>query len=289
MVIDTAVMYALGAAFAYACADMTARYGLQHTTPFIGSTIGRVCSVLFLGAIVLISGAAFPPPGAHYLWVLLGGVFNPGLFAVCFMFGISRIGVSRAAPIKGMSPLIASFLAIVFLGERPGPVQLGGVILVVSGICLISSGKTEGRWRRIHILWPIAAAGFAGTGAIFWRMGIPAFPHPIAGAFVGMIAALMTVAIYTVLFRRDQLIDDVRTAWRPFMLSGIAGAMGNFFYASALKEGEVFRMVSLIQTSPLITVLFAFILLREVERITWRVPAGAALTVSGAVLVNLRL
>ena len=73
------------------------------------------------------------------------------------------------------------------------------------------------------------------------------------------------------------------------MLSGIAGAMGNFFYASALKEGEVFRMVSLIQTSPLITVLFAFILLREVERITWRVPAGAALTVSGAVLVNLRL
>mgnify|MGYP001220890012 FL=1 len=288
MMIDVAVLLALGAAFSYACADMTARYGLLHTTPFVGSTIGRVCSVLFLGAIVLITGAIFPPPGVHYFWVLLGGVLNPGLFAVCFMFGISKIGVSRAAPIKGSSPLIASLLAIVFLGERPGPVQLGGVILVVSGIGLISLGKTGGLWRRIHILWPIAAAVFAGTGAIFWRMGIPAFPHPIAGAFVGMTAALMTVALYTVLFKRDQIIDDVRTAWRPFMMSGIAGAMGNFFYASALKEGEVFRMVSLVQTSPLVTVVFAFVLLRKVERITWRVPAGAVLTVSGAILVNLR-
>ena len=40
MIIDAAVMFALGAAFSYACADMAMRYGLLHTTPFVGSTIG---------------------------------------------------------------------------------------------------------------------------------------------------------------------------------------------------------------------------------------------------------
>jgi drug/metabolite transporter (DMT)-like permease len=220
--------------------------------------------------------------------VLLGGVLNPGLFAVFFMFGISKIGVSRAAPIKGSSPLIAAFLAIVFLGERPGLVQLAGVVLVVSGVGLISSGRTEGRWRRIHALWPIAAAVVAGTGAIFWRKGLSAFPDPVAGSLVGMSAALTTVTLYSVLFERDQIVDGFRTAWRPFLLGGIAGAAGNFLYASALKGGEVFRMVSLIQISPLVTVVFAFVLLRKVEKITWRVPAGAVLTVFGAILVSFR-
>ncbi|MFP6870401.1 MAG: DMT family transporter [Nitrospinota bacterium] len=288
MVIDAAALFALGAAVSYAFADMAVRYGLQHTTPIIGSTIGRVFSVSTLAALIWITGAQFPPWGTHYLWLLLAGVFNPGLFAVFFMFGISKIGVSRAAPIKGSSPLIAAFLAILFLGERPAPGQLAGVVLVVLGVAVISSGKTGGRWRRIHALWPLAAAVFAGTGAIFWRKGLPAFPHPLAGALVGMTAALLTVALYSVLFKREQILGGVKAAWRPFMLGGIVGAIGNFFYASALRSGEVFRMVSLIQISPLLTVLLALILLRKAESITWRVPAGAVLTVSGAILVNLR-
>jgi hypothetical protein len=37
------------------------------------------------------------------------------------------------------------------------------------------------------------------------------------------------------------------------------------------------------------TVVLALLFLRRVEFITWRVPAGALLTVSGAILVSLRL
>jgi drug/metabolite transporter (DMT)-like permease len=48
-------------------------------------------------------------------------------------------------------------------------------------------------------------------------------------------------------------------------------------------------MVSLIQLSPLLTVLFALIFLRKAEGITWRVPAGAIATVLGAIMVNLRI
>ena len=70
---------------------------------------------------------------------------------------------------------------------------------------------------------------------------------------------------------------------------GLIAAIGQYCLANALQKGEVFRMVPVIQTSPLITVALALILLRRVEFITWRVPAGAILTVGGAILVNLRL
>ena len=74
MMIDAAVLLALGAAFSYACADMTARYGLLHTTPFVGSTIGRVCSVLFLGAIVLIILEELLSSATVYWPLILGAI-----------------------------------------------------------------------------------------------------------------------------------------------------------------------------------------------------------------------
>ena len=73
------------------------------------------------------------------------------MFAIFFMIGISRLGVSRAAPIKGTSPLFGAFLAILFLGERPAWFHLAGIVLVVAGVALVSSGKTEGRWRRTDV------------------------------------------------------------------------------------------------------------------------------------------
>ncbi len=289
LIVDAALLFAMGAALSFACADMGMRSGLQHTNPFVGSTILGSVGVLTLLALILLSGARFPLYGEHYLWLAMAGVFNPGLFLICFMFGIAKIGVARAAPIKGSSPLFATFLAIIFLGERPEWYHLGGVLFIVMGITLLSSGRTEGRWKRIDALWPIAAAGFSGLGAVLWRKALPSFPDTLAGAFVGLIAAFTVLALYTVTFMRRQIPDGIKRAWKPFLLVGIIAAIGQFFFASALQRGEVYRMLPLIQTSPLITVVFALLFLRRVEFISWRVPAGALLTVSGAILVNLHM
>ncbi|OGL60079.1 MAG: hypothetical protein A3J27_00445 [Candidatus Tectomicrobia bacterium RIFCSPLOWO2_12_FULL_69_37] len=288
MILDAALLFAFGAALSYAVADMAARYGVQHTSPFIAVTFSRVVSLTVLLLIALASGAKFPPPGWHYLWVAAGGMCTPGLFTLLFMFGISKIGVSRAAPIKGCSPVFAAALAILFLGERPRWYGLAGVLLVVAGIVLLSSGKTHGRWRRIDALWPVAAAAVSGLGAVFWRMGLPMFPDAAAGAAIGMLASLLLVGGYTLIFMRGGILEEMRKAWKPLLTMGLAASLGAYFYAGALQRGEVYRVTSLIQTSPLLTVLFAMLLLRQVEHITWRIPAGAVVTVAGAILVNLR-
>ena len=288
MIFDTAFLFAMGAAFSFACADMGMRSGLQHTDPFVGATISRLVGTWTLLGLILLAGVRFPPYGEHYLWLAMAGIFNPGLFSICFMFGITKIGVARAAPIKGSSPLFACLLAMMFLSERPQWYNLGGVALIVLGIALVSSGRTQGHWKRIDALWPVAAAGFAGAGAVLWRRALPSFPDTLAGAFVGLVAAFALTALYTVIFKASQIPNGIKKAWKPFFLVGIIGAIGQFFFTGALQRAEVYRMVPLIQTSPLITVIFALIFLRNVEFITWRVPVGALLTVSGAILVNLR-
>ena len=288
MQIDAALFAALAAALSYGCADMAARAGLQHTNVFVGSTIALASSFFFLSVVILIQRTPFPAPGTHYLWVAAGGACNPGMFFIFFLIGISKIGVSRAAPIKGTSPLLAALLAILILAERPSWVHLVGVFLVVCGIGVITSGGTGERFRRRDVLWPIAGAVVSAFAAVFWRAGLPAFPDSIAGSAVGVLTALAVVAAYTVFAARGDFLEGVRTAWKPFLLCGLVAASGYFFYAKALQLGEVYRVFPLIQTSPLITVAFSLIWIRKAENITWRVLAGAVLSVGGALLVNLR-
>jgi|TARA_B100000315_G_scaffold250067_1_gene282298 drug/metabolite transporter (DMT)-like permease len=286
--IDAALFAALAAAFSYACADMAARAGLQRTNAFVGSTIALASSLFFLSLVILIQRTPFPAPGTHYLWVVAGGACNPGMFFIFFLIGISKIGVSRAAPIKGTSPLLGALLAILILSERPSWVHLVGVLFVVCGIAVITSGGTGERFQRRDILWPIAAAVASSFAAVFWRAGLPAFPDPIAASTVGVLTALVVVAAYTAFAAWGEISEGVRRAWKPFLLCGLVAACGYFFYAKALQLGEVYRMLPLIQTSPLITVVFSIIWIRKTEDITWRVPVGAVLSVGGAILVNLR-
>ena len=288
MLIEPYVFFALGAALSFTCADFFARKGLQYANHFVGATITLVGELVLLFPLIFLLDSPFPGLGAHYLWVMLGGLCNPGFFLIFFLIGIHRIGVSRAAPIKGMSPIFAALLALIFLGEDPAWYHLMGVLFVVGGIVLLVSGKTQGRWSRWDARWPVFAAMISGFGAMSWKKGLAAFPSALAASLIGAAAALFVVGAYTFYTLREEDAGDVKQAFWPYLLGGIAAGMGIFLFMSALQESQVFRVVPMVQTSPLFTVLFSVIFLRQVEFITWREPAGAALTVSGVILVVLR-
>lgn len=285
---DAVVLFALATAVAFAAADMLIRAGLQHTHPFMGSTLSQAAQLAFFFLLWPFAGFDFPALGPDYLWVMAGGVGQPALFAIFFMIGISKIGVSRAASIKGISPLFGAILAILLLGERPAWFHLAGILLVVAGVALVSSGKTEGRWRKADALWPILAAVAAALGAVFWRRGMPGFPNPLAAVVVALATSLAVVAGFTFFTRGRRPAGNLRRALPPFLLCGVVAGGAHIFFALALQRGEIYRVLPLIQVSPLVTVVLALFLVRHLEGITWRVPAGALLIVGGAVLVTLK-
>jgi uncharacterized membrane protein len=62
-----------------------------------------------------------------------------------------------------------------------------------------------------------------------------------------------------------------------------SAAILSFF--SALNVGTVVRVEPLVACNPLLTILWASIFLRQLETLSWRVVAGALVTVAGTVLV----
>jgi uncharacterized membrane protein len=89
---------------------------------------------------------------------------------------------------------------------------------------------------------------------------------------------------------RDFLTTNRAHLWNPATLIFVAagsfapGMLSGFF---ALSHGKVVIVEPLVSSNPVTTLLPTLIFLRDVESLTLRMVTGAALTVTGTVLVVL--
>lgn len=71
-------------------------------------------------------------------WALMAG---SSILALAFAYivwytGVQRIGSSRTALYSNLTPIVAMVVAVVWLGERTGGVQIMGAILILSGLAV---------------------------------------------------------------------------------------------------------------------------------------------------------
>ncbi len=70
-------------------------------------------------------------------WVWLGiGFYVLNFFL--WIFVLSRVDLSVAAPVGSTNYIFVPLLAIFFLGENVSPLHWLGIVLIIAGICLVS-------------------------------------------------------------------------------------------------------------------------------------------------------
>ncbi|MBK8015441.1 MAG: EamA family transporter [Betaproteobacteria bacterium] len=65
-------------------------------------------------------------------------IFSTVLPAILMSEGLRRVGANQAALIGTIGPVVTMLLSAVFLGERMGPAQIAGSLLVLAGVLLVS-------------------------------------------------------------------------------------------------------------------------------------------------------
>ena len=116
----------------------------------VGIPTGTALSVIASLGLAVIPALALDLPAfaaiplAGFLWIALLAFINYPLARMLNFFAISRIGAARASPLFSSSPLWATLLAIIFLGERPHWVVILGTVCIVAGAIII---VTERRGR----------------------------------------------------------------------------------------------------------------------------------------------
>lgn len=133
------------------------------------------------------------------------------------------------------------------------------------------------------IFYALLSAIFAAAVAIFGKIGIEGVDTTLSTAVRAIVMALFLSGA-AILLGKLKLLPSIDTRAFSFILfSGIAGAFSWFFYFLALKTGPVHGVAALDRLSVIFVFVLAVLFLGE--PLGWKNALGAALLISGAVLM----
>jgi len=283
-----AIYFSFQAALCFSIAHILIRRGLIESNAMTGAFISLSMSaiVLWLAVPFFVPLSALWNPAAFIF--VVAGIFAPGIGRTLSYVGIEKIGVARSVPIANSSPIFASMFAVIFLAETWVLQNVIGTLLVIGGVILLSVAKpAQGEWRKLDVIYPLIGALAFGASTTLRKTGLGLIDIPLLGAAItGASAALFSLTLLKFQGGKQAFRLTRRSAaWLfPAGCFNTAAMLSVFF---ALSHGKVVIVEPLVSSNPVTTLLLTAIFLRDVESLTARVLLGAALTVTGTILVVL--
>lgn len=223
------------------------------------------------------------------IYFVLSGCFQPLLARICYYMGLMRLGVSRAAPLRGVEPLFALAMALAFLREQPNSQVYLGTSLIVASVWLITSrGKGEGEWKLWHLVFPLGAALFGAVSQNLRRGGLLILSDPVFGAAVSSSTSFILFSLFLAASGRIRLITTNKRSFPFFGSAALVSLVAQLLNFTALNLSEVSIIVPLVNTTPLFSVLFSSFFLKDLEKVTSKLVGGATLMVAGAAIIASR-
>ena len=278
--------FAFQAALCFSIAHIFVRRGLVNSNALTGSfiSLGTSAAIFWLLALALVPLSTLRAPGVGYF--VAAGVFAPAIGQTLGYVGMEKIGVARSAPILNTSPIFSSIFAVFILGEVWTRQNMLGTCLVILGIIVLSSSKpAAGEWRKKDVIYPLLGAVAFGVSTTLRKSGLMTVPLPLLAAAVTVGTAFVVLLLIIRVRGGRQALKFHRQSdgWMFGAALVNTGAILSFF--SALNLGKVVRVEPLVACNPLLTILWAAIFLRQIERLSPRIIFGALVTVAGTVLV----
>ncbi len=264
----------------------------------LGARTSNVVAAAFLsyafsaGAMWIVLSTYFPferLASRATIFFLLSGCLQPLLARILYYSGITRIGVARAGPLRGVEPLLSVTIAILFLHERPSVnVYVGAALIVASVWLVLWQSETETRATFTDYLLPLGAALCGAVSQNLRKTGLLLLPDPYAGTAVSTSLSLVLFAAYLAGSGKMRLIAPTRRALPFFAAAAVVSTTAQVLNYEALNMGDVSAMVPLLNTTPLFAVLFSVVFLRKVETVTLRIVLGALVMFMGVVVIAFR-
>jgi transporter family protein len=276
---------ALSSALCTASATILIQRGLRGSSFYAGAWINVV-----VGTIAAWSAAVWLVPVEEFTWravpyFALSGLIGTTGGRLFRILAIEKVGAPVASAVNNMTPLVASVLAILLLGERVTLPIVGGTLVIVAGTVLLSlSGRYTG-FRVRHLAYPFIAASCFGTVQILRKLGL-ASAGPLLGATINVTAALIAVTAFVAASGNLGSLRCSRRSLLYFIGGGIAENGGVFLLLLALGFGDVSVVVPLAGTAPLFVLGLAYLIPTERSKLGWRIVAGVALIVLGVSLLS---
>lgn len=225
------------------------------------TTISAVAFAPFVAVVVFWSG--YRPDGRDWLFLVGTGILQTFYFTV-LRRGYATGDLSVVYPLaRGSGPLAAILLAVVLIGERPGPLTFAGAAIIAAGAFLLATpfrgGGDHGAAARVGLaIGLIIGVYTAWDGYAVGTLAIPALVL-IWFADAGRSLLLLPVAA-----RRK---DSIRATWKSHRLEaasiGILSTTSYLLVLVAMTIAPVSSIAPAREVSIVIGTLLGMLVLGE--------------------------
>ena len=158
--------------------------------------------------------------------------FSSVACVVFYFFGLKYLMLSENVAIVHSAPILATLLAVPFLGEKLGLHRMAAVALGFLGVLVIVKPGSD--LFKLESLFPLAAAFFMAVSYLATRF-LMSTESSVAIIFYYSLALLITSLIF---FPNHFVIPSLFNLI-PLMGLGVMGSLGHYFMAQAAKSAEV--------------------------------------------------
>ncbi len=273
----------------WAVDSVLVRFGLRQSNIFAAMLMSFAVSTTCVWSYLIATTSLEFLKSPAMIYYLISGCIQPLFARALFYHGITRMGVARAGPLRGIEPLFAATIALLVFNEQPGLRVYAGTVLIVASLWLISGKQADNKqWRYIDALLPISAALISAISQTLRKQALKIIPDPfVAVAMVTTVSLILLLGFIFTTGRAYQFRIN-RNSFLFFLGAALVATSAQVANFIALGRGQMSVIIPLLNTTPLFTVFFSALFLRKVETVNLRIICGALLMVGGVVLITSR-
>ncbi|HEY7220333.1 MAG TPA: DMT family transporter [Candidatus Binatia bacterium] len=282
------ILFGILTSLCFAVASLLAQRGYFVAPAPWGAwiTIGMNTVFLFAAHFILYSETRLFV--ADNLIFVVIGLFVPGLTRVLSFRGIRTLGSSVTSTITNTTPMFSTVLAVLILDERPAPLVWLGVLLTVAGLITVSRGGEQSSYDKIELIYPFLCTLLFSMKDIAVRWGLGGGGgQPILAAAIAALTSVVEIFFITRFIHGEKFtLPPARVAaW--FVGSGIFTGGSFLFMYLAYSMERVSIVAPLVNSYTVFVSILTPLMARQIETVTGRKLAGAALVVAGIFAVSL--
>jgi len=285
------ILFAFGSALFAGITAILAKIGIRNTDSNVATAIRTVVVLIFSWLMVFLVGSHTTIQdinGKTYLFLGLSGLAT-GASWLCYFRALQLGDINKVTPVDKSSIILTMLLAFVILGEKITLIKLIGMIVIGIGTYLMITKKqsevkaTDKRW----LIYAALSAVFASLTSILGKIGIQGVESNLGTALRTIVVVIMAWLIVFITGKQHTIKTIEKRGWIFLCLSGIATGASWLCYYRALKDGQASIVVPIDKLSILLTVIFAYIFLKE--KLNRKSTIGLFLIVAGTLSLLLTI
>lgn len=282
------VLFAFASAFFAGVTSILAKIGVKDVDSHVATAIRTIIVLIFSWIMVFIiasQSTIVNIDGKTFLFLILSGLSTGGSW-LCYFKALQLGDVNKVVPIDKSSTILTMILAFIFLNEKITINMVIGMIGIAIGTYLMIQKKEKAEKivkGKVWLIYALLSALFASLTSILGKVGIENVESNLGTAIRTIVVLVMAwIIVFATKKQRDVKKIDKRSLIF-LILSGVATGASWLCYYKALQDGLASIVVPIDKLSILVTVLFAYIFLKE--KLSKKSLLGLILIIVGTLLL----